>query len=86
MICVFIIICLLQRLSQLQTQEQELNDYKPHCYAHEGEPNENFGENLDTLSISEPDFHPDFLIHLTSRFTNLAAVCRPDLMSSSTQN
>ncbi|MCJ8741381.1 hypothetical protein PDJAM_G00069980, partial [Pangasius djambal] len=67
-----------QMLLQLQTPEQVLSDYKPHCYAYEGEPDENCDENLDTLCIPEIDYHPDMLANLDSRFTNLAAVCRLD--------
>ncbi|XP_026800887.3 cadherin-like protein 26 [Pangasianodon hypophthalmus] len=70
-----------QMLLQLHTPERVLSDYKPHCYAYEGEPDENRDENLDTLYIPEIDFHPDILSNLDSRFTNLAAVCRLHVMS-----
>ncbi|KAF4077893.1 hypothetical protein AMELA_G00193240 [Ameiurus melas] len=67
----------------LQTPEQELSDYEPYCYAYEEEPDENLDLNLDPLTIPETDLHPDILTNLDSRFSNLAAVCRPDLMASS---
>ncbi|XP_060750198.1 cadherin-like protein 26 isoform X1 [Tachysurus vachellii] len=69
-----------QKLFQLRTSEQELGDYKPRSYADEG-PEEIHDENLDTLSVPENDFNPDILTNLNVRFSSLAAVCRPDLMS-----
>lgn len=69
----------LQRLLQLQTPQEELSDYKPHCYADEGESEKD--QNLDAISIPEIEFHPDILTHLDFQFNKLAAVCRPDLMA-----
>ncbi|XP_046724878.1 cadherin-like protein 26 isoform X2 [Silurus meridionalis] len=71
-----------QILHRLQAPEQELGDYEPHCYKYEGDPDEHPDENPDTISIPEIDFHPDILTDLDLRFSSLAAVCRPDLMSS----
>ncbi|KAG7323779.1 hypothetical protein KOW79_013481 [Hemibagrus wyckioides] len=70
-----------QRLLLLQTSEQEHSDYKPHSYAYEEEPDKIPVEHLDTLSIPETNFNLDILTNLNVRFTSLAAVCRPDLMS-----
>ncbi|KAB5546045.1 hypothetical protein PHYPO_G00067580 [Pangasianodon hypophthalmus] len=74
-----LLIQLNQRLLQLQTPQEELGDYEPHCYADEGEPET--GQKLDTISIPEIDFYPDILTNLDFQFNKLAAVCRPDLMS-----
>ncbi|KAI5612090.1 cadherin-like protein 26 isoform X1 [Silurus asotus] len=71
-----------QNLHRLQAPEQELCDYEPHCYKYEGDPDEHHDENPDTISIPEIDFHPDILNDLDLRFSSLAAVCRPHLMSS----
>ncbi|XP_053542215.1 cadherin-like protein 26 [Ictalurus punctatus] len=67
----------------LQAQEQEISDYEPHRYAYEEELDENLDPDLDPLTIPETDLQQDILTNLDSRFSNLAAVCRPDLMSSS---
>ncbi|KAM9445352.1 cadherin-like protein 26 [Clarias gariepinus] len=71
-----------QRLAQLQTSEQELSNYEPHCYAYEGEQDENLDDNFDTISVPETDFNLDIPTNLELRFTNLAAVCRPDSITS----
>lgn len=78
-----VLICSLQSLLLLQAQEQEISDYEPHRYAYEEEPDENLDPDLDPLTIPETDLQQDILTNLDSRFSNLAAVCRPDLMSSS---
>ncbi|KAI5612091.1 cadherin-like protein 26 isoform X1 [Silurus asotus] len=66
-------------LPQLQSPQGELGDYEPHCYADEGEPET--GQNLDTISIPELEFHPEIFTNLDFQFNKLAAVCKPDLMS-----
>ncbi|KAK2825589.1 hypothetical protein Q7C36_019516 [Tachysurus vachellii] len=66
-------------LLQLQNPQEELGDYKPHCYADEGELETD--PNLDTLSFPETDFNLDIFTNLDIQFNKLAAVCRPDLMS-----
>lgn len=68
----------LQKLLALQTCEEELVFYEPHCYADEGQAMDN--AELDALSIPENDFHPDMLINLDNRFSQLATISRPDLM------
>ncbi|XP_049318836.1 cadherin-like protein 26 [Astyanax mexicanus] len=68
-----------QNLAQLQAPEKELGDYEPHCYAYEGEPMLN--PQLDNISITENEFHPDLLTNLDLRFNKLASICRPDLAS-----
>lgn len=65
-----------QKLLALQTQEFVV--YKPHCYADEGQDMAN--AELDAISISENDFHPEMLRNLDNRFSQLAIISRPDLM------
>ncbi|XP_058265022.1 cadherin-like protein 26 isoform X2 [Hemibagrus wyckioides] len=74
-----LLIQLNQSLLQLQNPQEELGDYKPHCYAVEGEPVTD--QNLDTLSIPETDFNLDIFTNLDIQFNKLAAMCKPDLMS-----
>lgn len=66
----------LQKLLALQTQEFVV--YEPHCYADEGQDTAN--SELDAISISENDFHPEMLRNLDNRFSQLAIISRPDLM------
>ncbi|XP_016098104.1 cadherin-like protein 26 isoform X2 [Sinocyclocheilus grahami] len=66
-----------QKLLALQTRDEECGIYKPHCYTDEGQPAAS--DELDEISIAEDDFHPEML-NLDSRFSQLAAISRPDLM------
>ncbi|XP_066529137.1 cadherin-like protein 26 isoform X2 [Hoplias malabaricus] len=68
-----------KRLLKLQAPGEELEDYKPHCYAYEGEPMTD--THLDAIPLPENDFHPDALSNLDLRFNKLATICSPDLMS-----
>ncbi|XP_067228421.1 cadherin-like protein 26 [Chanodichthys erythropterus] len=65
-----------KKLLALQTQEFVV--YEPHCYADEGQDTAN--SELDAISISENDFHPEMLRNLDNRFSQLAIISRPDLM------
>ncbi|XP_076875039.1 cadherin-like protein 26 [Brachyhypopomus gauderio] len=67
-----------QNILQLEMDE-ELTDYSPHCYAEEGELENDF--HLDDLSIAGSEPQPDELSNLDHHFTKLAAICRPDLMA-----
>ncbi|XP_056304805.1 cadherin-like protein 26 [Danio aesculapii] len=67
-----------QKVLSLQMREEELGAYEPHCYADEGKPTAS--SELDAISISEDDFHPDMLKTLDNRFSKLATISRPDLM------
>ncbi|XP_073679769.1 cadherin-like protein 26 [Garra rufa] len=67
-----------QKLLALQTCDEDLGIYKPHCYADEGQPKAS--DELDAISIAEENFHPDMLKNLDSRFSQLATISRPDLM------
>ncbi|KAK2885914.1 hypothetical protein Q8A67_016751 [Cirrhinus molitorella] len=67
-----------QKLLALQTRDEELDIYKPHCYADEGQQMDN--DKLDAISIAEDDFHPEMLRNLDSKFSQLATISRPDLM------
>ncbi|XP_073679437.1 cadherin-like protein 26 [Garra rufa] len=69
-----------QKLLALQTREEDLGIYTPHCYADEGQPKAS--DELDAISIAEEDFHPDMLRNLDSRFSQLATISKPDLMRS----
>jgi len=68
----------LQKLLALQTRDEEFVVYEPHCYADEGQAMDN--AELDALSIPENEFHPEMLINLDNRFSQLAKISRPDLM------
>ncbi|XP_072553525.1 cadherin-like protein 26 [Salminus brasiliensis] len=68
-----------QKLLRLQAAGEELGDYEPRCYAYEGEPM--LDPQLDAISITENEFHPDLLTNLDIRFNKLATICRPDLRS-----
>ncbi|XP_077060725.1 cadherin-like protein 26 [Siphateles boraxobius] len=67
-----------KKLLALQTREEEFVVYEPHYYADEGQAMDN--AELDALSIPENDFHPEMLINLDNRFSELATISRPDLM------
>ncbi|XP_043080824.1 cadherin-like protein 26 isoform X2 [Puntigrus tetrazona] len=67
-----------QKVLALQTRDEEHGIYEPHCYTDEGQPMAR--DELDAISISEDDFHPDMLKNLDSRFCQLATISRPDLM------
>ncbi|XP_056126668.1 cadherin-like protein 26 isoform X2 [Rhinichthys klamathensis goyatoka] len=67
-----------EKLLALQTRDEEFVVYEPHCYADEGQAMDN--AELDALSIPENEFHPEMLINLDNRFSQLAIISRPDLM------
>ncbi|XP_051961179.1 cadherin-like protein 26 isoform X2 [Xyrauchen texanus] len=67
-----------QQLLAVQTHDEELNVYEPHCYADEG--TFTASAELDAISIPENDFHPNMLRNLDNKFNNLANISRPDLM------
>ncbi|XP_056126664.1 cadherin-like protein 26 isoform X2 [Rhinichthys klamathensis goyatoka] len=67
-----------EKLLGLQTRDEEFVVYEPHCYADEGQAMDN--AELDALSVSENEFHPEMLINLDNRFSQLAIISRPDLM------
>lgn len=60
-------------------KSQDLCDYEPHCYTDEGQCD--LLSDLDTISIMEPELQLHDLEDLDSRFKNLAALSRPDLIS-----
>lgn len=75
---IFMVFWSFQKVLALQMREGELVVYEPHCYADEGKPTAS--SELDAISISEDDFHPDMLKTLDNRFSQLATISRPDLM------
>ncbi|XP_051515748.1 cadherin-like protein 26 isoform X2 [Myxocyprinus asiaticus] len=69
-----------QKLLAVQTREEEIDVYEPHCYADEGKFMAS--AELDAISIPENDFHPNMLRDLDNKFNNLANISRPDLMGN----
>lgn len=65
----------LQRLSSIETPEEELCDYEPCEYAYE-EESESLPD-LDPIPIAEPTFDPDELLDVGPSFSTLASICEP---------
>nr|XP_023693646.1 cadherin-like protein 26 [Paramormyrops kingsleyae] len=68
-----------KKICSIQDSKNELSDYDPHVYADEGSRPPT--PDLDSLSISEPEFDPEQLLDLGPCFNSLAAISWPELVT-----